>query len=89
MPDDGDAFRQAIESLAAEESTRVRLGQAARQYAVENLSQEAILGQFMRDLGEVSRQLAVGSWQLAVGSGQRAAGCSRIRQEFGRLKADS
>ncbi|WP_404308824.1 WcaI family glycosyltransferase [Neorhodopirellula lusitana] len=52
MPDDAEAFADAIARLTADEGLRVRLAKAARQYAVDFLSQEAILKQFMLDLGE-------------------------------------
>jgi colanic acid biosynthesis glycosyl transferase WcaI len=55
-PGDASAFAAAIESLAANQSERHRLGQAARDYAIHNLSKQSILAGFELALFELSGQ---------------------------------
>ncbi|OYP34093.1 glycosyltransferase WbuB [Rhodopirellula sp. MGV] len=52
-PSDSVAFAEAICQLADDESLRGCLGRAARKYAIENLSRNAILSQLMVDLHAV------------------------------------
>jgi colanic acid biosynthesis glycosyl transferase WcaI len=49
-PENGDAFAQAIEQLASDDTLRKSLGVAARAFADRHFGRDAILGQFERDL---------------------------------------
>jgi colanic acid biosynthesis glycosyl transferase WcaI len=53
-PGDVEAFARAIASLANDADERQRLGQAARQYALDNLSKDKILLRFEFDLLELA-----------------------------------
>lgn len=55
-PGDAEAFAAAIDSLANDPVERRRLGRAARDYAVENLSKHTILSGFELALFELSGQ---------------------------------
>ncbi|WP_306796865.1 glycosyltransferase WbuB [Rhodopirellula halodulae] len=63
-PDDAVAFQMAIEKLAEDPALRVTLGKAAREYAVEHLSQESILGQFMEDLADLRDESCVATERM-------------------------
>lgn len=52
-PDDGDAFYDAIVLLSQDAQRCRHLGRAARTYALDHLSRNAILGQLQTDLHEV------------------------------------
>jgi colanic acid biosynthesis glycosyl transferase WcaI len=49
-PDDAGALQAAILQLAEDKELRLRLGRAAREYAVEHLGKQQVLEQFERDL---------------------------------------
>jgi len=64
IPGDVDAFTSAISRLAEDASLRRRMGEAARQYAVENMDREEILSRF-----EMSIMECCGRSQLGVDEG--------------------
>ena len=49
-PEDGRAFAEAIKRLALDAALRARLGQAGRNYALEYLDKEVVLGKFVVEL---------------------------------------
>ena len=50
LPEQADAFAEAILKLARDSELRTRLGVAGRAYAVANLDRDAVLGQFEAEL---------------------------------------
>ncbi|MFA6121214.1 MAG: glycosyltransferase WbuB [Sideroxydans sp.] len=53
-PEDGRAFAEAIKRLALDATLRAKLGQAGRNYALEYLDKEEVLGDFAAELAAIA-----------------------------------
>ena len=53
-PEDGRAFAEAIKRLALDATLRAKLGQAGRNYALEYLNKEVVLGNFAAELAAIA-----------------------------------
>ncbi|HLP97572.1 MAG TPA: glycosyltransferase WbuB [Sideroxyarcus sp.] len=54
LPEDGRAFAEAIKKLALDRALRTKLGQAGRNYALEYLDKEVVLGNFAAELAAIA-----------------------------------